>query len=88
MNPWPTSACLARLRIRNRRDFHRIYRRRCTAADENLLVYGGPNGLPYPRLGMSVSRKLGNAVLRNRWRRLAPRGLPAQPRRSCPRAWT
>ncbi len=27
------------------------------AGDDNLLVYGGPNGLPYPRLGLSVSRK-------------------------------
>jgi ribonuclease P protein component len=58
------------LRIRNRLDFLRSYRRRCTAADGNLLVYGGLNGLPYPRLGISTSRKLGNAVFRNRWRRL------------------
>jgi len=58
------------LRIRHGRDFLRVYRRRCTAADQYLVVYGGPNGLGHPRLGMSVSRKLGGAVLRNRWRRL------------------
>ena len=58
------------LRIRRRFDFLRIYRRRCTAGDESLVVYGGPNGLPYPRLGLSVSRKVGSAVVRNRWRRL------------------
>ncbi|MGO8690642.1 MAG: ribonuclease P protein component [Thermoguttaceae bacterium] len=58
------------VRIRHRLDFQRIYRARCIAGDDNLLVYGGPNGLPYPRLGLSVSRKIGNAVRRNRWRRL------------------
>ena len=57
-------------RIRSGLDFQRIYRLRCTAGDDNLLVFGGPNGLGHPRLGKSVSKKLGNAVARNRWRRL------------------
>lgn len=35
-----------------------------------LLIFGCPNDLPYPRLGLSVSRKMGNAVTRNRWKRL------------------
>ncbi len=26
--------------------------------------------MPYPRLGLSVSRKFGHAVMRNRWKRL------------------
>ena len=39
-------------------------------ATKTSCVYGQTNGLPHPRLGMSASRKLGNAVLRNRWRRL------------------
>jgi ribonuclease P protein component len=58
------------LRIRRGRDFFQVYRRRATAADQYLVVYGGPNGLTHPRLGLSVSRKVGGAVLRNRWRRL------------------
>jgi ribonuclease P protein component len=33
-------------------------------------MYGLPNGLPHCRLGLSVSRKVGGAVVRNRWRRL------------------
>ena len=53
-----------------RRDFQRAYRRRCSVADEQIVVFGHPNGLPHPRLGISASRRLGGAVVRNRWKRL------------------
>jgi len=56
--------------VRRGADFQRAYRRRCRASDDLLLVFGCPNGLPYPRLGLSVSRAKGNAVARNRWKRL------------------
>ena len=58
------------MRICNSLDFRRVYHRRCTAGDEWLLVFGELNGLAHPRLGLSVSRKLGGAVVRNRWKRL------------------
>ena len=58
------------MRICNSLDFRRVYQRRCTASDEWLLVFGELNGLAHPRLGLSVSRKLGGAVVRNRWKRL------------------
>lgn len=38
--------------------------------DDVLLVYGRLNDLGIPRLGLSVSRKVGVAVVRNRWKRL------------------
>jgi ribonuclease P protein component len=57
-------------RIRRTAEFRRVYDRRKSAADDVLLVYGCENELPYARLGLSVSRKLGGAVRRNRWKRL------------------
>jgi ribonuclease P protein component len=57
-------------RIRRGADFQRAYRRRCVASDEAIIVHGCENGFDYPRLGLSVSRKVGGAVVRNRWKRL------------------
>ena len=51
-------------------DFQRAIRLRLTAADAWGVVFGHANGLSYPRLGLSVSRRLGGAVVRNRWKRL------------------
>jgi ribonuclease P protein component len=51
-------------------DFKRVYDRRRSASNEFLIVYAAPNDLPHNRLGLSVSRKFGGAVQRNRMRRL------------------
>jgi len=56
--------------LRRPMDFRRVYDRRRSASDRWLIVYACENGLPYRRLGMSVSRKVGTAVIRNRLRRL------------------
>jgi ribonuclease P protein component len=56
-------------RIRRGADFERVYRRRSTASDAWLLVFACENQLPHARLGLSVSRKVGGAVVRNRWKR-------------------
>jgi ribonuclease P protein component len=56
--------------LRRPSDFRRVFARRRSASDESIIVYACENGLPHLRLGLSVSRKVGGAVTRNRLRRL------------------
>jgi ribonuclease P protein component len=60
-----------KLRLRNRNDFNRIYRGGKSFANGQFVVYWSKQPLAEPfRMGVSVSKKLGNAVVRNRLRRL------------------
>lgn len=52
------------------RDFQEAFAGRVSRARGPLVVYGRRNGTALPRLGLSVSRKVGNAVKRNRVKRL------------------
>ncbi len=49
--------------------FRRLYRKGESSADRYLVLYCKRNGLPGNRLGITVSAKLGHAVVRNRLRR-------------------
>jgi ribonuclease P protein component len=57
-------------RLRQSSEFERVFAGKVFAADEVLVITGCNNRLPLTRLGLSISRKFGNAVVRNRWKRL------------------
>ena len=55
--------------IKRNSDFHRIYARGKSAVSPCVVVYCRKNRLGTNRIGFTVSKKLGKAVLRNRIRR-------------------
>ena len=59
-----------KLRLRTQAEFDRVYRTKIFAADDVLVINAAGSDLSHSRLGLSVSKKVGNAVVRNRWKRL------------------
>jgi len=58
-----------RERLRRRGDFARVYAAGRAASDQLLVIYVLENGLNWSRLGLSVGKRVGGAVRRNRIRR-------------------
>lgn len=56
--------------MKSSRDFAKVFEKRLRAADGFLLVYAVENNLGRTRFGVSVSRKVGNAVVRASVKRL------------------
>jgi ribonuclease P protein component len=56
-------------RLLERTEFKACERRGARKGGRSLVVYAAPNELGWSRLGVTVSRKAGNAVRRNRWKR-------------------
>jgi ribonuclease P protein component len=62
---FPKSARLVR-----QKDFDRVFVTGAVASDSVLVIHGCSNDQGSPRLGLSVSKRVGNSPERNRWKRL------------------
>lgn len=59
-----------KVRLLRGADFERVFGTKVFAADGVLVISADKSPIECTRLGLSVSRKVGNAVVRNRWKRL------------------
>ncbi len=57
-------------RLKTTREFRACYSRGIRVRGRSLLLVVRRNGLPYSRLGLSISRKFGRSVERNRFKRV------------------
>lgn len=64
-------------RVKKKTDFDAIFKVRKSFANRAFIVYQLDNGQSHFRVGLSVSKKLGNAVRRNRIKRLMRHALMA-----------
>ena len=56
--------------LKRNRDFQQVYKRGTSKANRYLVMYVLPNQHMMNRLGISVSKKVGNSVVRHRLTRL------------------
>ena len=56
--------------LKKNEDFRRVYKTGKSYANQFMVLYVAENHLPENRLGISVSKKVGNSVVRHRLTRL------------------
>ena len=56
--------------LKKNRDFQNVYKKGTSFANRYLVMYVMDNGLEMNRVGISVSKKVGNSVVRHRVKRL------------------
>ena len=55
--------------VKNKYDFDRIIKMGKIRKNKSYVIYYDKNNLPYDRFGISVGKKIGNAVSRNKHKR-------------------
>ena len=70
MNPPSSEGLPKRLRLRKRREYLAVQRTSNRVVTPHFIVFGRGNGGGPTRLGVTVSRKVGRAHVRNRVKRL------------------
>jgi ribonuclease P protein component len=68
--PSPKRKFRRSFRLKKRREFERVYRNGKKYWNKTFVVYILPNKTNITRLGLTVSKKVGNSVKRNRVKRL------------------
>ena len=58
------------VRIVRSADYQALYKAGRKVRSERFVLFAQANGIGHPRLGITVSRKIGDAVIRNRIKRL------------------
>jgi len=56
--------------VKYARDFEDIIKNGKCMKNKYYIIHHKPNNLPYDKFGISVSKKLGNAVFRNKYKRI------------------
>ena len=56
--------------LNDNKDFLTLYKKGKYSASKYSVIYVRPNGRPYNRFGITAGKKVGNAVCRNRAKRL------------------
>lgn len=64
-----------RHRLTHAKQFAAVYGAKVSKVRGPLVVFGIPNDLTHPRLGLGVGRHVGNAVARNRVKRMLREAL-------------
>ena len=56
--------------VKHSRDFENIIQNGKCKKNRSFIIHHKPNDLPFDKYGISVSKKLGNAVFRNKYKRI------------------
>lgn len=58
------------LRLVSQLDFDRVFKEGAVASDAVLVIHAARGKQAWTRVGLSVSKRVGNSPVRNRWKRL------------------